>query len=55
MIEIGYKFNIKDLKKFKKYENPTLDIYKDKLNDKSKYKIFLNKKKFNNLLKNNNI
>ena len=28
---------------------------KNKLNDKSKYKIFLNKNQFNNLLKNNSI
>ena len=32
-----------------------MDIYKNKLNDNSKYKIFLNKTQFNNLLKNNNI
>ena len=55
MIEIGYDFNIKDFNKIKKYKNPTLDIFKNKLNDNSKYKIFLNKTQFNNLLKNNNI
>ena len=55
MIEIGYDFNIKDINKIKKYKNPVLDIYKNKLNDNGKYKIFLNKTKFNNLLKNNNI
>ena len=55
MIEIGYDFNIKDINKIKKYENPTLDIYKNKLNDKGEYKIFLNKTQFNNLLKNNSI
>ena len=55
MIEIGYNFNNKNLNKIKKYKNPTLDIYKNKLNDNSKYKIFLNKNQFNNLLKNNNI
>ena len=43
MIEIGYDFNIKDINKIKKYKNPTLDIYKNKLTDNSKYKIFLNK------------
>ena len=32
-----------------------MDIYKNKLNDNSKYKIFLNKTQFNNLSKNNNI
>ena len=55
MIEIGYDFNIKNINKIKKYKNPTLDIYKNKLNDNSKYKIFLNKTQFNNLLKNNSI
>ena len=55
MIEIGYDFNIKAINRIKKYKNPTLDIYKDKLNDKSKYKIFLNKTQFNNLLKNDSI
>ena len=55
MIEIGYDFSIKDLDKIKKYKNPTLDIYKNKLNDNSKYKILLNKNQINNLLKNNNI
>ena len=55
MIEIGYDFNIKDTNKIKKYKNPTLNIYKNKLNDNGKYKIFLNKTQFNNLLKNNSI
>ena len=55
MIEIGYDCNISDINKIKKYKNPTLDIYKNKLNDNSKYKIFLNKTQFNYLLKNNNI
>ena len=32
-----------------------MDIYKNKLNDNGKYKIFLSKTQFNNLLKNNNI
>ena len=32
-----------------------MDIFKIKLNDNSKYKIFLNKTQFNNLLKNNGI
>ena len=55
MIEIGYNFNIKDINEIKKYKNPTLDIFKNKLNDNSKYKIFLNKTQFDNLSKNNNI
>ena len=32
-----------------------MDIYKNKLNDNGRYKIFLNKNQFNKLLKNNNI
>ena len=53
MIEIGYNFSIKELNKIKKHKNPTLDIYRNKLNKNSKYKIFLNKTQLNNLLKNN--
>ena len=55
MIEIGYNFDNKNLNKIKRNKNPTLDIFKYKLNDNSKYKIFLNKIQFNNLLKNNSI
>ena len=51
MIEIGYDFDIKDINKIKKYKNPTLNIYKNKLNDTGKYKMFLNKSRFNDLLK----
>ena len=50
MIEIGYNFLKKDLDKIQKFKNPTLDIVKSKLNKISKYKIFLNKNQFNNLL-----
>ena len=55
MMEIGYNFSIKDVNEIEKYKNPTLDIYKNKLNDNSKYKIFLNKNQFNNLSKHNSI
>ena len=55
MIEIGYDFNVKDINKIKKYKNPTMDIFKNKLSNNSKYKIFLNKTQFNNLLKNNSV
>ena len=55
MIDIGYNFSIKDINKVKKFKNPTMDIHKDKLNNNSKYEIFLNKTQFNNLLKNNSI
>ena len=40
MTEIGYDFDNKNLNKIKKYKNPTLDIYKNKSNDNSKYKFF---------------
>ena len=50
MIEIGYNFLKKDVDKIQKFKNPTLDIVKNKLNKNSKYKIFLNKTQFNNLL-----
>ena len=50
MIEIGYNFLKKDLNKIHKFKNSTLDIVKSKINKNSKYKIFLNKNQFNNLL-----
>ena len=50
MIEIGYNFLKKDLNKVQKFKNTTLDIVKNKLNKNNKYKIFLNKTQFNNLL-----
>ena len=50
MIEIGYNFIKKDLDKIQKFKNPTLDIVNSKINKNSKYKIFLNKTQFNNLL-----
>ena len=40
----------KDLDKIQKFKNPSLDIVKPKINKNSKYKIFLNKTQFNNLL-----
>ena len=50
MIELGYNFLKKDLDKIQRFKNPILDINKNKLNRNSKYKIFLNKTQFNNLL-----
>ena len=55
MIDLCYNFNTKDLNKVEKYKNPTINIFKDKLNDNSKYKIILNETQFNNLIKNGNI
>ena len=36
--------------RYKNLKNPVLDIVKSKINKNSKYKIFLNKTQFNNLL-----
>ena len=55
MIEIGYNFDKKSLDVIKKFKNPVLDIHKNKINNNSKYKIFLNKSQFNNLLENHMI
>ena len=55
MIEFGYNFDKKSLDKIKRFKNPVLDIHKNKINKNSKYKIFLNKSQFNNLLENHMI
>ena len=55
MIELGYNFDKKSLGKIKRFKNPVLDIHKNKINKNSKYKIFLNKSQFNNLLENHMI
>ena len=55
MIEIGYNFLKKDLNKIKKLKNPTLDIDKNRSNKNSKYKIFLNKNQYSNLIGNGGI
>ena len=55
MIEIVYNLDKKSLDKIKKFENPILDIHKNKISRNSKYKIFLNKLQFNNLLENHMI
>ena len=54
-IEIGYNFDKKSLDKIKRFKNPVLDIHKNKINKNNKYKIFLNKSQFNNLLENHMI
>ena len=53
MIEIRYNFDKKSLDKIKRIKNLVLDIHKNKINKNSKYKLFLNKSQFNNLLENN--
>ena len=55
MIEIVYNFLKKDLNKIQRFKNPTLDIDKNKIKKNSKYKIFLNKNQYNNLIENGNI
>ena len=55
MIEIGYNFDKKSLDKIKKFKNPVLDIHKNKISKNSKYKLSLNKSRFNNLLENHMI
>ena len=55
MIELGYNFLKKDLNKIRKFKNPTLDIYKDRIKKNSNYKIFLNKNQYNNSIENGNI
>ena len=55
MIQLGYNFLKKDLNKIQKYKNPTLDINKNKIKKNSKYKIFLNKNQYNELVQNGNI
>ena len=50
MIELGYNFDKKSLDKIKRFKNPVLNIHKNKISKNSKYKIFLNKSQFNNLL-----
>ena len=55
MIELGYNFDKKSLDKIKRFKNPILMIHKSKINQNSKYKIFLNKSQFNNLLENHMI
>ena len=55
MIELGYNFDKKSLDKIKRFKNPVLDIHKNKISKNSKYKIFLNKTQFNNLLENHMI
>ena len=55
MIEIGYDFLKKDLNKIQRFKNPTLDIDKNRIKKNSKYKIFLNKNQYNNLIENGNL
>ena len=56
MIQLGYNFLKKDLNRIQKYKNPTIILDKsNKIKKNSKYKIFLNKNQYNNLIENGNI
>ena len=55
MIEIGYNFLKKNLNKIGKFNNPAIDINKNRINKNSNYKIFLYKNQYNNLIENGNI
>ena len=50
-MEIGYKFTPKELNKFKKFKNPTINLDKNKIIKNGKYKIYLTKNIFNKLIK----
>ena len=55
MIQLGYNFIKKDLNKIQKFKNPVIILDKNRINKNSKYKIFLNKTQYNNLIENGNI
>ena len=55
MIQLGYNFLKKDLNRIQKFKNPTISLFKNRLLKNSKYKIFLNKNQYNNLIENGNI
>ena len=55
MIQLGYNFLKKDLSKIQKFKNPTIILDKNKIKKNSKYKIFLNKNQYNNLIENGNL
>ena len=55
MIQLGYNFLKKDLNKIQKYKNPTIILDKNRIKKNSKYKIFLNKNQYNNLIENGNL
>ena len=55
MIQLGYNFLKKDLNKIRKFKNPTIILDKNRIKKNSNYKIFLNKKQYNNLIENGNL
>ena len=55
MIELGYDFLKKDLNRIQKFKNPTIDLDKNRIKKNSRFKVFLNKNQYNNLVQNGNI
>ena len=49
-MEIGYKFNVKEIQKLSKFKNPSILLKKDNIIKNGKYKIYLTKNMFNRLL-----
>ena len=50
-MEIGYKFNVKEINKLSKFKNPSIVLKKDNIIKNGKYKIYLTKNMFNKLIK----
>ena len=55
MIQLGYNFLKKDLNKIQKFKNPIIILDKNRIKKNSKYKIFLNKNQYNELVQNGNL
>ena len=49
-MEIGYKFNVKEIQKLSKFKNPSILLKKDNIVQNGKYKIYLTKNMFNKLI-----
>ena len=49
-MEIGYKFNVKEIQKLSKFKNPSILLKKENIVKNGKYKIYLTKNMFNKLL-----
>ena len=49
-MEIGYKFNVKEINKLSKFKNPSIVLKKDNIIKNGKYKIYLTKSMFNKLI-----
>ena len=49
-MEIGYKFNVKEINKLSKFKNPSIILKKENIVKNGKYKIYLTKNMFNKLI-----